>query len=107
MTQDEFESLAQAAELDVLSSWIPRFIVALRVPTKFGVRSQTATITFGSQQAFKAATTDSTIAAIDEVKQRLLRASQTQQGKVAEGVVEVETEQSNATEQTAIKHPAH
>ncbi|HEX3640125.1 MAG TPA: hypothetical protein VHV10_02420 [Ktedonobacteraceae bacterium] len=109
MKKQEFEDLVQSAGLNLLSRWAPRFIVSLHVPTRYGMRRQTAVITFVTQEALEAATTEEVQAAIKDAKTRLFKASQTQQGDIAhkdKGEVRVRVEQEVA-DVVGINYPAH
>jgi hypothetical protein len=106
MTIEEFEHLVTEAGLILLLAYPPRFLVSLHVETKFGIRMQCGKLLFSSREAFRMAEKEETISAIEELRQRLSRASQTQQGDVAKGgTVEVKT--ANVRKQVAIGYPAH
>jgi hypothetical protein len=108
MKVDEFEQLVTGAGLNLLSAWVPRFIVSLHVPTQFGTRIQTAVITFASQDAFEAATTEQVVVAIDDMKQRLQKAAKTQQGDIARGCeVLVKTSRDVTSQAAGVQYPAH
>jgi hypothetical protein len=107
MRQAEFEDLVSKAGLNLLSRWAPRFIVSLYVPREFGMRRQTAVISFASVEALEAATADECKSAIDETKTRLSRAAQTKQGDIAQGgEVRVRVEQEEVAP-VGINYPAH
>jgi hypothetical protein len=109
LKQQEFEDLVTAAGLNLLSRWAPRFIVSLYVPREFGIRRQTAVISFASVEALEAATAEEVQAAIKDAKTRLFKASQTQQGDIAhkdKGEVRVRVEQEEVAP-VGINYPAH
>jgi hypothetical protein len=109
MIASEFEDLVSKAGLNLLSRWAPRFIVSLHVPTLYGMRRQTAVITFASHAALEAATTEEVQAAIKDAKARLAKAAKTQQGDIAhkdKGEVKVVVEQK-AVAAVGINYPAH
>ncbi len=105
--QEDFEKLIAEAGLNLLSTWSPRFLVSLHVPTKFGIRRQCGVVSYASEKAFRDASIDETISAIDEIKGRLLRASRTLQGDIAKGgEVKVAVKEIETVE-TGIGYPAH
>lgn len=106
MKQEEFEQLVERAGLNLLSAYPPRFLVSLHAETQFGIRIQTGKLLFSSVEAFSVATTEETIIGIDELRQRLSRASQTQQGDVAKGGT-VLVKGKQVVKQGAINYPAH
>lgn len=106
MTLSEFEHLVAEAGLILLLAYPPRFLVSLHVVTKFGTRMQCGKLLYASVEAFRIAEEEETRTAIEELRQRLSRASQTQQGDVAKGgTVMVKAKQ--AKRQEAINYPAH
>jgi hypothetical protein len=107
MKTDEFEQLVAKAGLNLLSKWAPRFLVSLRVPTKFGgYRSQSGALIF-ALGSFSRATEDEVSQSINILKKNLLRASRTLSGDIGEGmVVQVETKQLVASA-VGINYPAH
>lgn len=113
MIASEFEDLITAAGLNLLSRWAPRFGVSLHVAKSYGgvngVRMQNGTISFASHAALEAATTEECQAAIDEMKARLFKASQTKQGNISHkdgGEVKVVVEQEEVAP-VGINYPAH
>src|SRR2546429_4815872 len=103
MDHAQLEHLVAAAGLNLLNDHAPRFLVSLRI----GLRIQTAVLTFGTVSAFEQATTEQTVVALAIIKKRLLQASQTQQGDVAQGgEVAVETPKPQ-TAPSSIQYPAH
>ena len=103
MDKEQLNHLITSAGLNLLNDHAPRFLVSLRI----GLRIQCAMLTFGTVSAFQDATVDQTVTALAIIKKRLLQASKTQQGDVAQGgEVAVETPKPQVAP-SGIQYPAH
>lgn len=81
MKLEEFESLVQAAGLNLLSKYAPRFLLSLHVSTPWGTRVQCDVLEWQPAE-FAMLTPERAEAQIAACKKRLERAAKTKQGVV-------------------------
>ena len=74
MTVTEFEKIIEAAGLVTMSSWSPRFVVALQIPSTYGLHSEIEAIEYLPIE-FAVLTTERAMSQIEAVRKRLVKAA--------------------------------
>ncbi len=117
MRQQEFEQLITDAGLNLVSTWAPRFVVSLYVPTEIATehgvirstRVQCDTIAYQPDE-FIMRPPEACRRDIEACKARLERAAHTQQGVICYPTTEKKAtpkKQSTTPAVSAIAYPAH